>query len=146
MRICFLIMCSLLWFGCYDQKTETSRGWAKNYYDSYAKKDLDRWIEFYDENSEIHDITTGIVMKSRDSILTHVSPVFTGVIPFYRNIKWNIHRIVADGHRVSVKGSVSNAYHNNQILPAWDFISLIEFNAKGQIIKQYDFVDYTNLD
>ncbi|WP_281986965.1 nuclear transport factor 2 family protein [Aquimarina aggregata] len=148
MRTYFIYLCLFLCVSCSNKNNETEiyREWAKEYYNSYAKKDLDKWIGFYNENSEIHDITTGIVMKNRDSILPMVTPAFNGTIPFYKDIKWNISHIVADGNKVSVKGSISNAYYKGKILPQWDFISLIEFNNAGKIIKQFDFVNYPKLD
>ncbi len=118
---------------------------TRDYYESYALKDLEGWIKFYDENSIIYDVTTGLVMKSRDSILNLVAPVFNDEIPFYKNIKWKLDDITADGNKVYVKGSISNAMHNGEVLPGWDFISHITFNDSGKIKEQYDFVNYPDL-
>lgn len=130
---------------CMDQQKVNVKQLTQGYYESYAHKDLATWISYYDQNSIIYDVTTGVTMKSKDSILNLVTPVFNGEIPFYANIQWEIDDIIADGFKVSVKGRISNAFYNGMVLPKWDFISQIIFNDQGKIKEQYDFVDYPDL-
>lgn len=96
---------------------------------------VDRLMAFYAEEVAFSDPTFGIRVSGRDGVRTLYADIGTERTN-YRNIVWNIDRVLIDGRDVAINGRWSGVFHHCPF--DVEFTTLWRL-ADGLIVEQKDF-------
>lgn len=117
---------------------------VRDYYATFSESpfDVDRLMVFYAENVVFVDPTFDISVTGVDEVRALYAAIGTDDSR-YRDIRWQIERVIADADDVAIHGRWSGRFDGK----AFDieFVTLWRL-AEGRIVEQRDFFDAPTFD
>ena len=140
------LLIGLLLLSCSPEDEKGLDITVERYYQTYNEhQELDKFIDFYDENIVFEDIINGDRIAGKEKLKIF----FDWNNPDFKRLEDNIlevTEIIIKNNKVVVKGYFTRFKWRKTEYEAMHFTTLLTFNELGKIIKQVDWINYpTNL-
>ena len=117
---------------------------AKDYFTVYAaRQDFDRFMAFYADNASVNDVVYGFTAQGKTNISAFFDwhrGQFSTALP---GPILHVTRQVVAGDQVITEGQFHQFKYNGQTLGPWEFVIWQQYSAKGLILQQQDWINYS---
>ena len=115
---------------------------TNSYFMAYNEHNVEKIIRFYADTCVLVDDALDNELKGRREFYRVARAAFEGTSPLYKDLFFKVASMEQEGWRIIVKGEMQNLQWNRGFPESWRFKSHIDYNEKGKIVKQTDFVEY----
>ena len=115
---------------------------TNGYFMAYNEHNVDKIIRFYDDSCVLIDANLNHEIRGKQKFRNLARAAFEGTSPLYKDLFFKIYGMEQDGYKVIVKGEMQNLQWNRGYPESWRFVAHIQYNERGKIIEQKDFVEY----
>lgn len=116
---------------------------AEAYYRLYAERtDFDAFMAFYAENAELRDMGYGSHLQSKAAIADFFD-WNRGDVTVLEGASLSVDNHVVQGNTVVTRGHFTRFMYRDVQMGPWYFVIWLEFDDKGQIVRQTDWINYT---
>lgn len=114
------------------------------YFKTYqARKDLNQFIAFYDDNAIVDDLVFGNLVSGKANIRAFFDWEKGDVTVLNNRPTLSIESQLIDNLNVVTKGVFNQFTYQGKKMGPWRFVIWHTYNEKGKIIYQEDWINYT---
>lgn len=116
---------------------------VSQYFDIYSNRaDFDAFMSFYAEDAQLQDLVYGNHIRGKEA-LREFFRWDADPIRFEGSSSLVISEQVIQGNQVVTRGHFVEFDYLQQKMGPWRFVIWQEFNERGKIIRQEDWINYT---
>ena len=143
-QVVTILIFGLLFSSCSFDKNNTIESILDDYYSTYKKrKDIDKFIEYYDNYIVLEDIINGDRIEGKSALrnfLDWENPNFKVL----GDNSLTVTEEIIDINKAVVKGYFTKFQWGEYEFESMHFTTILIFNESGKIIKQVDWINYPN--
>lgn len=124
--------------------TETQlRNTAAQFFKTYSKRqDFDAFLAFYSESIVLEDLVYGERVQGK-SALKGFYRWHSGEVELIGEQALEVKEQLFSGNQVVTRGIFLPFYFHGKKMGPWRFVIWQEFDERGRIVKQFDWINYT---